>query len=196
MNPYLRNTSFPNAYLTQYPQYSHHSNFPFNGYLNLDTHTHQRPVPGGRNSAKWSVDEDEVVILDSLDMYSPPPPPQPSFSIRTHQPLQFMGGRGHHQQSSEIIDEVVILENLNTNENSRLGGLTKEVISKNLKLKQINCSEEDDKDEICVICQVGFERKEMVGVLECKHCYHVECINEWLFHKNVCPLCKTRVFIV
>ncbi|KAL4573883.1 hypothetical protein LXL04_020704 [Taraxacum kok-saghyz] len=77
---------------------------------------------------------------------------------------------------------------MHNNESSRLRGLTKEVISKNLKLKQINCSKEDDKDEICVICQVGFERKEMVGVLECKHCYHVECIKEWLFHKNVCPL--------
>ncbi|KAL7593902.1 hypothetical protein Lser_V15G34339 [Lactuca serriola] len=162
-----------------------------NQYLNTPTtvRTHQ---PLQQYLHKWSVDEDQVAILNSVDMYPPPS----SFSTRTLPPLQFMGG-GHWQQS-EIVDEVVILENIDMDQSFRHEGLTKKVISKNLKLKQINCFEEEgeDQDGICVICQVGFERKEIVGVLECKHRYHVECIKEWLFHKNVCPLCKVKVFPV
>ncbi|KAI3752967.1 hypothetical protein L2E82_25010 [Cichorium intybus] len=180
MNPYPRRT-------THHP---HHS-FSFNGYLHTRpsnvvmyhprTHQPLQSTDARQDLYKWSVDEDQVAILNSVDMY--PPPPSSSFSIRTH------------QQHSNFVDEVVILENLDMNQSFRHGGLTKKVISKNLKLKRIDWCEEEG-DEICVICQVGFEKTETVGILECKHRYHVECIKEWLFRKNVCPLCKAQAFVV
>ncbi|KAI3818831.1 hypothetical protein L1987_12652 [Smallanthus sonchifolius] len=72
-------------------------------------------------------------------------------------------------------------------------GLTEKEITKNLQL--MNYQEEED-DEICVVCQDEFERKEVVGVLQCKHRYHYECIKEWLLHQNVCPLCKSQALRV
>ncbi|KAI3734110.1 hypothetical protein L6452_13573 [Arctium lappa] len=53
--------------------------------------------------------------------------------------------------------------------------------------------EEEEEGEICVICQKEYEADEMMGRLECKHGYHVECINKWLLHKNVCPICRATV---
>ena len=48
-------------------------------------------------------------------------------------------------------------------------------------------------DDKCVICQIEFENNERVKVLPCKHCYHKDCIDEWLKDQKVCPYCKKEV---
>ncbi|KAJ6833798.1 E3 ubiquitin-protein ligase Arkadia-like [Iris pallida] len=45
-------------------------------------------------------------------------------------------------------------------------------------------------NEKCVICLVGYEEQERIGTLDCGHCYHADCIKEWLLIKNQCPICK------
>ncbi|CAI9301333.1 unnamed protein product [Lactuca saligna] len=105
------------------------------------------------------------------------------------------------EQSYDPVDEVFILDDLEIDEimnesfeqaasHVPCSGLTKKFISKNLRVTRFCEEEEEEKGEICVVCQVEFESKERVAVLHCKHRYHPRCITEWLVRKNVCPICK------
>ncbi|GMI76604.1 hypothetical protein like AT1G73760 [Hibiscus trionum] len=44
----------------------------------------------------------------------------------------------------------------------------------------------------CSICQEEYEADEEMGKLCCGHGFHVQCIKQWLLHKNTCPVCKTE----
>ena len=50
-------------------------------------------------------------------------------------------------------------------------------------------------DDKCIICQYEFQSNEKVKVLPCKHCFHPDCIDEWLKNQKACPYCKTEVKI-
>ncbi|GER35204.1 RING/U-box superfamily protein [Striga asiatica] len=46
----------------------------------------------------------------------------------------------------------------------------------------------------CVVCLSDLEDGEMGRVMpDCRHCFHVECIDMWLQSHSSCPLCRTRV---
>ena len=49
-------------------------------------------------------------------------------------------------------------------------------------------------EETCSICLCPFEESHdedgVVKVLNCGHGYHPGCLDEWLFRRNVCPMCK------
>ena len=50
--------------------------------------------------------------------------------------------------------------------------------------------------ENCVICQFDFESGERVGVLNCGHTFHPDCIKQWLNQSKTCPLCReNNVFL-
>jgi len=48
-------------------------------------------------------------------------------------------------------------------------------------------------DDKCIICQYEFQNNEKIKVLPCKHCFHPDCIDEWLKNQKACPYCKTEV---
>jgi len=50
-----------------------------------------------------------------------------------------------------------------------------------------------EKEAQCVICLLAFEKKEMLQQLRCKHLFHPNCINIWLQHSNLCPLCRRSI---
>ncbi|KAG6405598.1 hypothetical protein SASPL_133189 [Salvia splendens] len=65
-------------------------------------------------------------------------------------------------------------------------GLQEAEISNCLKkFKHIN------KDWECSICQEKCKVEDEIGMLECGHHHHVECIKQWLLQKNACPVCKS-----
>ncbi|KAG6407835.1 hypothetical protein SASPL_130834 [Salvia splendens] len=65
-------------------------------------------------------------------------------------------------------------------------GLQEAEISNCLKkFKHIN------KDWECSICQEKCKVDDEIGMLECGHHHHVECIKQWLLQKNACPVCKS-----
>ncbi|KAM7503365.1 hypothetical protein LguiB_002269 [Lonicera macranthoides] len=69
-----------------------------------------------------------------------------------------------------------------------------QTILKCLKTKTHLNSKDHDKSEepdICVICQAEYEDNERIGILECGHEYHGDCIKKWLLQNTVCPICKT-----
>ncbi|GFQ04118.1 RING-H2 finger protein atl2 [Phtheirospermum japonicum] len=48
----------------------------------------------------------------------------------------------------------------------------------------------------CAVCLSDFEVCETGRVMpECKHCFHIECIDMWLQSHCECPLCRTRVSV-
>jgi len=52
----------------------------------------------------------------------------------------------------------------------------------------------DNIDNTCAICINDMEDHEMVKLLpNCQHCYHGDCLDEWLRRSTLCPLCKQEV---
>lgn len=49
-------------------------------------------------------------------------------------------------------------------------------------------------DIICPICLSEYTSSETVGcLLECEHCFHVKCVDEWLQLNSSCPICRNKV---
>uniref|UniRef100_A0A0C9RRT7 RING-type E3 ubiquitin transferase n=1 Tax=Wollemia nobilis TaxID=56998 RepID=A0A0C9RRT7_9CONI len=76
-------------------------------------------------------------------------------------------------------------------------GLTEETVSKCLKKSiYLSCKESDEpakkqpEDEICSICREEYQDNEELGILDCGHIHHSDCIKKWLLLKNICPICK------
>ncbi|RAL38128.1 hypothetical protein DM860_000822 [Cuscuta australis] len=49
----------------------------------------------------------------------------------------------------------------------------------------------DQETDFCVICQHEYKDQENIGIVECGHEYHADCIKKWLVVKNSCPICKS-----
>ncbi|XP_016902103.2 RING-H2 finger protein ATL5-like [Cucumis melo] len=49
----------------------------------------------------------------------------------------------------------------------------------------------------CAICIEEFEDEEICGVVEsCGHCFHEDCMDQWLRIESRCPLCRCLVHAV
>ena len=84
-------------------------------------------------------------------------------------------------------EELLALEERMGNVNK---GLTKEQIDKLPREKFSKSKYTDDK---CIICQYEFKNYEKIIALSCKHCFHPDCIEEWLKNQKLCPYCKSEV---
>ncbi|KAF7836677.1 putative E3 ubiquitin-protein ligase ZFP1 [Senna tora] len=80
-------------------------------------------------------------------------------------------------------------------------GLSEESVSTLMKTRiyvtstAINPEEEateDQETDSCIICQDKYKNREKIGILECGHEYHADCLKKWLHVKNVCPICKSE----
>ncbi|KAJ4838524.1 RING-H2 finger protein atl22 [Turnera subulata] len=46
-------------------------------------------------------------------------------------------------------------------------------------------------DSICAICLSEYSSNETVRCIpECEHCFHADCIDEWLRLNSACPVCR------
>ncbi|KAL9297877.1 hypothetical protein ACSQ67_023773 [Phaseolus vulgaris] len=45
---------------------------------------------------------------------------------------------------------------------------------------------------LAMYAQDEYRNKQEIGILQCGHGYHADCIRTWLHEKNVCPLCKSK----
>lgn len=53
--------------------------------------------------------------------------------------------------------------------------------------------EADSETFDCTICLSEVCDGEDVGVLTCRHIFHVDCLREWMLRRNACPLCQTKI---
>lgn len=85
-------------------------------------------------------------------------------------------------------------------------GLSEETILKCLKTTHNTCTASSplnhstdvvmQENGTCIICQVEYEENEKIGILDCGHDYHADCIKQWLLVKNICPICKASALSV
>ena len=60
----------------------------------------------------------------------------------------------------------------------------------NKNLFRNSCITKSKLDEFCVICQDTINKHDIIRQLICLHNFHIECVDEWLLEKCICPLCK------
>ncbi|XP_021753768.1 E3 ubiquitin-protein ligase SIS3-like [Chenopodium quinoa] len=49
---------------------------------------------------------------------------------------------------------------------------------------------EEDRGEVCGVCQEEFEVGETVSGTTCMHKFHGSCLWKWLYDRQTCPLCR------
>lgn len=65
--------------------------------------------------------------------------------------------------------------------------------------KIIACTElfvvsESDNSKTCSICLEIYSETERVSVIsKCGHCFHANCIQQWLGKNGTCPVCRTSL---
>ncbi|CAN4115115.1 unnamed protein product [Withania somnifera] len=72
-------------------------------------------------------------------------------------------------------------------------GLSEETISSRLKqwnYISIKTEEYPEEAEPCCICREEYNDGDDLGILDCGHDFHRDCIKQWLMQKNLCPVCK------
>lgn len=72
-------------------------------------------------------------------------------------------------------------------------GLSEDIINKLMKQRfYMSLMTESSSDlEPCCICQEEYVDGQNLGLLDCGHEFHSNCITQWLMQKNLCPICKT-----
>ena len=50
--------------------------------------------------------------------------------------------------------------------------------------------ETDDSELKCLVCQCEYDETELLRRLPCGHCFHADCVGQWLKEKDVCPYCR------
>ncbi|XP_019166415.1 PREDICTED: E3 ubiquitin-protein ligase MBR1-like, partial [Ipomoea nil] len=87
-------------------------------------------------------------------------------------------------------EELLALEERIGNVNT---GLSEESILKVLKQRKYEskrCGGLSSDLEPCCICQEEYVSEDEIGIMECGHEFHMNCVKQWLMEKNLCPICK------
>ena len=53
--------------------------------------------------------------------------------------------------------------------------------------------DENDCEVKCLVCQFSYEKGDKLRRLPCSHCFHSECVDQWLVSKDFCPYCRTAI---
>ncbi|KAJ8246998.1 hypothetical protein GJAV_G00257610 [Gymnothorax javanicus] len=69
-----------------------------------------------------------------------------------------------------------------------------ETFERKLKFRTRNVMSLGDADTMCLICRDDMKScGTVVTELHCTHCFHKECIEQWLWTKQSCPACHIHV---
>ncbi|KAG6591930.1 putative E3 ubiquitin-protein ligase HIP1, partial [Cucurbita argyrosperma subsp. sororia] len=73
-------------------------------------------------------------------------------------------------------------------------GLSEETITSQLKTRISMPSSRESRNEEPVSCTICLDTLNdgKIGILDCNHYYHADCLKQWLLVKNVCPICKSE----
>lgn len=53
--------------------------------------------------------------------------------------------------------------------------------------------DENDSRCKCLICQFSYDEGECLRTLPCGHCFHAECVDQWLKDKDCCAYCRQPI---
>ncbi|KAL6956505.1 RING-type E3 ubiquitin transferase [Sarracenia purpurea var. burkii] len=71
-------------------------------------------------------------------------------------------------------------------------GLSEEIVMESMQRQKFLSITEGSLSSLepCCICQEEYAAGDDVGILDCGHDFHSNCIKQWLTCKNLCPICK------
>lgn len=46
------------------------------------------------------------------------------------------------------------------------------------------------KEKRCSICTEQYNNDDKIIITSCGHLFHITCINQWKYHKTICPICR------
>lgn len=52
---------------------------------------------------------------------------------------------------------------------------------------------QNNDDSQCCVCMEAFQPPCAVLRTDCGHMFHAECLDQWVKHKNSCPLCQSMI---
>ncbi|KAL4562660.1 hypothetical protein LXL04_026688 [Taraxacum kok-saghyz] len=104
----------------------------------------------------------------------------------------------HHHQNQNPSDNGIILpsiifvdennNNLDDEEQNAVVGLDQTVINSYPKFP----FSKGIIDSVCAICLCEYREAEMMRMLpDCKHCFHLTCVDAWLKLNATCPVCRS-----
>lgn len=103
-----------------------------------------------------------------------------------------------------LIDEEIDPDNMTYEEllelQDRIGYVSRGFSEKEIKLipklkfdkSQLNFLIDD---KICTICQYDYRNGQDLRYLNCKHSFHINCVDYWFKREKVCPNCKEEVVL-
>ena len=68
----------------------------------------------------------------------------------------------------------------------KVGLISKNILNKS-KVK-INTN-----NDFCVICQEDIKNNDIIREINCKHSFHINCIDNWFVENKKCPMCKYEI---
>jgi hypothetical protein len=60
-------------------------------------------------------------------------------------------------------------------------------------MQKADGKEDNDSDLKCLVCQCDYEQDEGLRRLPCGHCFHTDCVDQWLTEKDFCPYCRQTI---
>ncbi|CAI0543442.1 unnamed protein product [Linum tenue] len=98
----------------------------------------------------------------------------------------------HRGSSAAAAAELLRQQGL-TRSASRFSGIDKTVIE-SLPFFRFSSLRGDRDGLECAVCISKFEDVEILRLLpQCKHAFHINCIDQWLEKHSSCPICRSRV---
>ena len=95
------------------------------------------------------------------------------------------------QNVERIMVEIALTESMededDTMERKESQEITFDVIKYNPKKHDVG------EDKCCPICQVDYVKGDELGILQCDHIFHTNCIEEWGKYKAECPMCRKSI---
>ncbi|OVA14817.1 zinc finger protein [Macleaya cordata] len=89
--------------------------------------------------------------------------------------------RLHHQNSTGVSPEPIVLVGL---DGQTIDSFPKLMVGESRRLPEPN-------NGPCPICLTDYRSNDTVRCMpDCNHCYHLDCIDEWLRMSATCPLCR------
>jgi len=57
----------------------------------------------------------------------------------------------------------------------------------------VKALDENDSKCKCMVCQFSYDEGETLRKLPCGHCFHAECVDQWLKDKDCCAYCRQPI---
>ncbi|MCE3215698.1 hypothetical protein HAX54_003215, partial [Datura stramonium] len=195
-NPRVNYSSFEGSDSPTTTDYHHHENFA--QQFQDETPVFQPPLVS--SSPYEQIDDDVNDLLElidtsgTLDYINYMTSQLPELERNSRSDYSFL-----RDYMLYLLDEMYDFDALSDNDKEN------EDVSKFLKIRTHYAHVKDGvnaevvaavvESEICAICQSEFEHEEDIGVLQCGHEYHIDCIKQWLLRKKDCPMWRVSVLL-